>query len=195
MAAIASLSSSLIIITPCVALPASLILSTGVLSVIPDLQVIIKSSVPFTSNMPTSFPVFSVTFIVFTPFPPLLVMRYSSTGVFLPKPFSLITNTVDADSPLFTQIMPITSSVWSSTSMPPTPIAPRPVGRTVVSGKRIARPLLRAIIISQLPSVIFAASSSSPSIMVMAFTPVALGRLNSSSTVFLITPFLVQRTI
>ncbi len=164
--------------------------------VTPLLQVIIRSSVSATSRIPTKVPVFSVTLIVFTPFPPLLVILYSSIAVLLPYPFSLTTNTVlDACSSGFTHIIPTTASFSSSTSMPATPMAPRPVGLTLVSLKRMARPLFTAIMISHLPSVIFASRSSSPSLIVIAFTPVCLGLLKSSSSVFLMIPFLVHKTI
>ena len=98
-------------------------------------------------------------------------------------------------SSLLTQTNPTTSSVSLSTSIPATPIAPRPVGRTFSSGKRIALPDLTAIIISLLPSVKRAANNSSPSLMVIAFTPLTLGRLNSSKQVFLMMPRLVHKTI
>src|SRR5436190_7522746 len=196
IAAICSPSSNLISFTPYVALPCSLISFTGIRMVTPLMQVIIKSSFTATSIMPTKVPVLSVTLMVFTPFPPRLVIRYSSIAVFLPKPFSLTTNTVlDDNSSEFTQIIPTTSSPGSSASIPATPIAPRPVGLTLSSLKRIARPLFTAIIISLLPSVSFASSNSSPSLIVIAFTPVCLGRLKSSSAVFLMIPFLVHKTI
>ena len=92
---------------------------------------------------------FGVTLIVFTPFPPRLVKRYSSTAVLFPNPFSLTTNTVLAASvPGFTQIIPTTSSSLSSTSIPATPMAPRPVALTFSSEKRMALPLFTAIMIS-----------------------------------------------
>ena len=96
-------------------------------------------------------------------------------------------------SSLCTQTKPTTSSFSLSTSIPATPIAPRPVGRTFSSGKRMALPDLTAIITSLLPSVNRAANNSSPSLMVMAFTPETLGRLNSSKQVFLMIPFLVHK--
>ncbi len=163
--------------------------------VMPDLQVMIRSSLSVTLNKPTKLPVFSVTLMVFTPLPPLLVIRYSSTDVLLPKPCSLTTKTVRLGSSLCIQIMPTTSSFSSSTSIPPTPMAPLPVARTLFSGKRMALPLFTASIISWFPSVNFAIINSSPSTMVIAFTPFARGRLKSSRDVFLIIPFLVHKTI
>ena len=146
--------------------------------------------------MPTNAPVFSVMLMVFTPFPPRLVYRYSSIGVRFPNPFSLTTSTVlDVFCSGFTQIIPTTSSPASSASIPATPIAPRPVALTFSSENRIALPVFTAIMISLCPSVIFASSNSSPSTILMAFTPVCLGRLKSCNSVFLIIPFFVQRTI
>ena len=179
-------------LTPCVALPASLISWIPVLMVTPDLQVMMRSSFSVTYKIPTRLPVLSVTLMVFTPLPPLLVIRYSSIGVRFPYPFSLTTNIVRVASSLFTQIIPTTSSFSSSTSIPVTPMAPRPVARTFTSSKRIARPDFKANIISEAPSVMRASSNSSPSLMVIAFTPLALGLLKSSRDVFLMIPFLVQ---
>ena len=184
IAAISSPLSSLIKITPCVALPDSFILETEVLKIIPDLHVISKSSFSCTLRMPTRLPVFSVTLMVLTPLPPRFVILYSSIWVRFPKPFSLTTKTVFCVSPFPTHIMPITSSFLSSTSMPETPMAPRPVALTLLSGKRIALPLFIAIIISHSPSVSMASNNSSPSKMVIAFTPVARGRLKSPSSSF-----------
>ena len=163
--------------------------------VTPDLQVIIKSSESNTSINPTNAPVLSVTLMVLTPLPPLLVIRYSSIGVLLPKPFWLTTKMVLSLSSLLTHTRPTTSSPSSSTSIPATPIAPLPVGLTFSSGKRMALPDFTAIITSLLPSVNLAANNSSPSLMVIAFTPLTLGRLNSSKHVFLMIPFLVHKTI
>src|SRR5205085_4804179 len=56
-------------------------------------------------------------------------------------------------------------------ALPISPIPPRAVGLTLASGKRIARPLLTAIMISQLPSVSFASSNWSPSLILMALIP------------------------
>ncbi len=54
-------------------------------------------------------------------------------------------------------------------------MAPRPVGLTFDSGNLIALPDLTAIIISELPSVNFASSNSSPGLIVIALTPVSHG--------------------
>src|SRR5690606_836744 len=160
IAAISSPSSTLMSFTPWVARPSSLISCTGILMVIPLLHVIKRSSFSVTSNSPTNAPVFSVILSVFTPLPPRLVKRYSSMAVRFPYPFSLTTSTVVFFSSfLLTQIMPITSSCSSSTSIPITPMAPLPVARTFSSEKRIALPLLTAIITSQLPSVSLASSN------------------------------------
>ena len=59
----------------------------------------------------------------------------------------------------------------------------------------MALPDLTAIIISQLPSVNLAANNSSPSLIVIAFTPLTLGREKSSNAVFLIIPLRVHNTI
>ena len=71
--------------------------------------------------------------------------------------------------------MPITSSL-SSIEMPRTPAPTRPIGRTVLSLKRMALPSRAAIITSAEPLVRQASISWSPSRMTMAFTPFWRGR-------------------
>ena len=165
---------------------------TLVLRVRPDTQVIIKSLCSVTAKIPTKRPIFSLTLIVFTPLPPRLVILYSFKFVLLPNPLSLTTITVLSVESVSIQIIPTTSSFESSTSMPRTPIAPRPVNLTLDSGNRIARPERKAIIISCLPLVNLTSKSSSPSLIVMAIIPFVRGRLKSSNKVFLIIPFFVQ---
>ena len=75
------------------------------------------------------------------------------------------------------------------------PVEVRPIARTLPSGNRIALPDLTPSKISILPLVNRASSSSSPSLMVMALIPFFLGREYDSSDVFLITPFLVARSM
>ena len=116
------------------------------------------------------------------------------TGVLFHSPFSLTTVRRDASDWGFTQIMPTTSSPLSSTSIPATPIAPLPVALTLVSENGSPSRFLHPSY-SQLPSVIFASSNSSPSLMVIAITPVRRGRWTPAASVFLIIPFFVQSTM
>ena len=128
--------------------------------------------------------------MVFTPFPPRFVTRYSSISERFPYPFSDTTKTwvfiVSA------QTIPTTSSCSSFNVTPRTPDAFLPIGRTLASGKRIARPLFKAIMISLVPLVIFASNSSSPSLTVIALIPFWRGREYASNDVFLIVPLLVH---
>ena len=90
-------------------------------------------------------------------------------------------------------IIPITSSLPSSSKViPRTPVAVRPITRTALSWKRMARPLRLAMIISLLPFVMRTSITLSSSRIVIAFTPFCRGREYCSSNVFLITPFFVQ---
>ena len=84
MEAIASPSLRLIRRTPWVALWATRRSDTAMRIVSPERLMIMRSSLSVTFLMATSFPVFSVISRVLTPFPPLLVMRYSSKSVLLP---------------------------------------------------------------------------------------------------------------
>ena len=67
--------SRLISRTPCVARPIIFKSATFIRIVIPDLLMIIKSFSSVTFLMSINLPVFSVTWIVLTPFPPRLVIR------------------------------------------------------------------------------------------------------------------------
>ncbi len=167
--------------TPCVARPIIRRSEIFTRIVTPDLLIIIKSFSSVTLLIATNLPVFSVMFNVFTPFPPLRVIRYigspssSLSFVLLPNPCSETTKMVSSESGSI-QIMPITQS-WSSSSslMPLTPVAIRPIGRTSVSENRMARPLRFAMIICWLPSVKRTDITLSSSRIVMAFTPFCLG--------------------
>ena len=70
--------------TPCVARPWIRTSATFRRITTPDLLIIIKSLSSVTVLIATSLPVFSVMSSVFTPLPPRLVMRYSSTSLRLP---------------------------------------------------------------------------------------------------------------
>ena len=98
MAAMESPSLMLMSFTPCVALPASLMSETFILMVSPDFVMIMRSLSSVTFLMAMRLPVLSVMFMVFTPFPPLFVIRYSSKSVLLPNPCSLTTRTLCAEA-------------------------------------------------------------------------------------------------
>ncbi len=107
-------------------------------------------------------------------------------AVRLPKPFSV----ADSSMPSPTMVSAMTS--WPSGSlMPLTPAAPRPIGRTSSSLKRIALPWLATSMISRLPSVIATLTSRSSLRRSMAMMPLDLGRENRFSAVFLTVPPLV----
>ena len=139
--------------TPCVARPITLQVSTASRITIPLLLMIMRSFWSVTFFIATSRPVFSVMFRVFTPLPPRLVLRYTSssfsstTAVRLPYPFSLTTITVSFFGSL-TTIMPTTASSSPSRRIPRTPVETRPMVRTAFSLKRTARPLRLAMISS-----------------------------------------------
>ena len=136
--AIESSSFNLIILTPCVALPISLKLSTPILIVIPDLFITIKSSSSVTFFRDINLPVFSVIFIVLTPFPPLFVILYCSIDDLFPYPFSATTKILDSKS--FTQTIPTTSSSLSLRLIPLTPEAVLPIDLTFSSSNLIHFP-------------------------------------------------------
>ena len=85
----------------------------------------------------------------------------------------------------------MTSSCSSARVMPRTPEAVRPIGRVLLSSKRMAFPLLRPRKIWLAPVVSFASSSSSPSRILMAMMPFCRGREYCSKGVFLTMPDLV----
>ena len=75
--------------------------------------------------------------------------------------------------------------------MPLTPDAFLPIGRVLLSSKRIHFPDLTAIKTCELPVVNFASSNSSSSFIVIALIPLDLGLEYCSNEVFLTCPFLV----
>ena len=78
---------------------------------------------------------------------------------------------------LLMAIMPMTwSSPSSSSFMALTPVAPRPIVRTLLSLKRRARPLRLAMSISSCPLVRSTSATSSPSLSEMAMMPFWRGR-------------------
>ena len=159
--------------------------------VMPDLLIIIRSSVSFTSLIATRLPVLSVIFIARTPLPPRLVMRYSSSWLRLPKPFSLTTNNSCVGSD--TQTMPTTRLPGtSSRRIPRTPAAERPMERASLSLKRTARPVREARITSAFGASSCTSRIRSPSLMVMALMPAVRGREYASSGVFFTVPCSVQ---
>ena len=87
-----------------------------------------------------------------------------------------------------------TTASPSRSEMARTPYADRPIGRTSVSGKRIAIPSRVPVKISPLPSEICTAITESPSSTPMAMMPPARGLLNAANSVFLTTPWRVPIT-
>jgi hypothetical protein len=80
--------------------------------------------------------------------------------------------------------MPITSSESSFSVIPRTPEAVLPIGRVLVSSKRTNFPDLTARIIWLSPLVNLASNNSSPSLIVIAATPLTLGLEYFSRDVF-----------
>src|SRR5690606_22254048 len=107
-----------------------------------------------------------------------------------PYPFSETTNT--DTSGLSTLIMPTTSSLACANVIPRTPVAVRPIGRTLDSLKRIALPERKAITISLVPLVKQASINWSPSLIFIALIPFARRLAYGSSDVFLLVPRLVH---
>ena len=132
-------------------------------------------------------PRLSENLIVCTPFAPREVLRYSLTGVRLPKPFSVTVTSRFSGS---TRTAPTTQSS-PRREMPMTPRAVRPIGRTLFSLYRTARPSLVAIRTSLSPRVCRTYSSSSPSSSVSAILPPLRWYSNSDSSVRLMMPRLV----
>ena len=189
-------SSSRISLTPAWHGPCSLIWLTGIRMVIPDSQVIIRSCFSVTSSKPTNPPVLSVTLIVLHPYHRGWYAVFLPRRCVFPYPFHFTASIVRLLSSRLTQTSPTTSSFHHPLQCPVTPCPPRPVLRTVSSGKRMARPLFTAIgNLAMLPSVIRQPATGRLRGWWMALMPVCLGRLKSSRSVFLIIPFLVQSTI
>ena len=81
---------NLIILTPCVFLPAVLISLTATLITLPLLVDINISSPSKTGNEDAIFPFLDELTMPIMPFPPLLVVRNSLSFVLFPNPFSVI---------------------------------------------------------------------------------------------------------
>src|SRR5262245_8578059 len=111
--------------------------------------------------------------------------RYSASGVCLPYPRSV---TVRIAAPSWTTSAAMTASS-ASTSMPLTPAAARPIGRTSSSLKRMARPCRVPRRTSRWPSVRRTAMTSSPSSRVIARIPPRCGREYAASSVFFTRPW------
>jgi hypothetical protein len=130
--------------------------------------------------------------IVCTPLAPREVLRYSLTGVRLPKPFSVTTSI--SWSSRATSIAR-TSLPLPVMFIPRTPPVARPIARASASSKRTASPSLETMRISSPGSTRRTATSSSSSRMLIAMMPSALiGVLYSPNSVFLMTPFFVANT-
>ena len=134
--------------------------------------------------MATTFPVFSEVLMLMTPCPPRFCRRYSSTSDRLPIPFSETTSSFESSR---TTTMPTTTSFFFSLS-PRTPAETRPSVRASRSLKRIAIPSRLARMISSSPEVIWTSMSSSPSRMLIAFSPTERTFPYAESSVFLMTP-------
>ena len=84
------------------------------------------------------------------------------------------------------------TTLSSSTSfIPRTPVAVRPIGRTHSSAKRTTLPSAENSMASLLPSVKSTPISSSPSFKLTAIIPALRGRLKSCNGVFLTVPLAV----
>ena len=153
-------------LTPIVFLPCLLTPSTGMRTIIPFLLERTTSSPSLTSIIATTLPFLSFVIIVLTPFAPLLVMRYCSSGVLFPYPFSV---TVRISSPFATSISTTSSPFLSR--IPMTPAAVLPIERTSSSLNTHAFPLADEITIFSPPSSSFTFTSSSPSFRFMARIP------------------------
>ena len=99
--------------------------------------------------MPTTLPFRSLVWTFFSPMPPRLWRRYSSSSVRLPNPRS---QTVSSVAPSLTTFMATTSSP-SRSWIPRTPRALRPIGRASSSWNRMAMPLRVPMTRSLVPSV------------------------------------------
>ena len=150
----------------------------------------ITSSVSDTWVTPTIDPVFSVTLRVMTPFPPRDWTRYSPMAVRLPNPFSVTVRRV----PWGWRISIPTTASPSSRSIPRTPTAARPIGRTSSSWNRMDIPCRVERKTSSWLEVIAVAISWSPSFRPIAMMPPARGLEYSMSSVFLMTPCAVAVT-
>src|SRR6266852_8124582 len=135
-----SSGASRMTITPCVCRPIREIAPTWVRRTIPlALMISTSSSGSLTTRIAASLPTRSVTLRVNTPWPARWCMGYSSTGVRLPYPRSVITRTSPPGAPV---ALPTTVSPLPSL-MPITPCVSRPIARTSFSLNRIA--LSRAV--------------------------------------------------
>src|SRR5512147_1036879 len=146
-------SSSAISVTPCVARPISRISATRVRISTPPVVISITSSSPRTSVAATTLPLRSLVAMAIMPLVPRPCRVYSAIGVRLPKPFSVAVSTLCSSSSATSMAM----TCWPSSScMPRTPRAVRPMGRTSFSSKRTALPASENSMTSCCPSVMAA---------------------------------------
>ena len=167
-----------------------LIVSTGIRITTPSSRISIRSSLPSTTFRQTSFPVFSVMFIAIIPLPARDWLRYASSGVRLPMPFSVIAIMQES----FTTGHISTTRSSSSSLMARTPAAFLPIARTSCSLKRMLMPFAVPMMNSSSPAESATEISSSPSRRFWAIMPPLRMFENSETWVFLIMPFLVQST-
>ncbi len=141
------------------------------------------SSSPLTRTAPTWSPLRSEVRIDITPMPPRPLTGNCSTGVRLPKPFS-VTVITSPSSPMISEI-----TRWPLPSLTPrTPQAVRPIARTSDSRKRIALPAEVNSMMPWLPSVMSTPINWSSSRRSTAMIPLVRGREKSTSGVFFTVP-------
>src|SRR6476659_6590036 len=180
------------ILTPCVLRPISRISPTLQRSTLPCAAISMISSLSLTCKNPTANPLRSVVLTLMMPLPPRPWTRYSPTGVRFPYPPSVTVRTAVVESGVIVSI-PMTQ-LPSSSVMPLTPYAVRPMGRTSLSEKRMVMPCFVPRSISRWPSVTCTPMSLSPSSSPSAIMPPCRGLLYAESSVFLMRPFLVAMT-
>ena len=145
------------------------------------------SSLSVTCTAPTTAPLRLLVCMAITPWPPRPYWGNSSVLVRLPYPFSLTVRICLPSAGMINAIMLKPSAM----RIPRTPLAVLPMGRTSLSAKRIALPLLLTSITSLLPSVIAVPTSSSPSSSSMALRPTLRWRAKLSRAVFFTVPLAV----
>ena len=128
-------------------------------------------------------------FNAITPCVPRPFFGNSATSVRLPKPRSLAVRM--SPWPSIT-IRLRTSSPWAR-RMPRTPVAVRPMARTLPSSKLTALPLLANSMMSHSPSVSAAPTSASPSSRLIAILPRDSRNANSVNAVFFTVPWAVAK--
>ena len=129
------------------------------------------SSWSSTTSAPTTGPLSAVSLMPMTPRPPRYCVRYSSTGVRLPKPLAVRWS---SDAPPPAMLQATTSSPGFLNRMPKTPAAGLPVSRTLDSSKRIVWPSRDDSKMSSSPLVGTTSASSSSSLSRIAIRPARL---------------------